>query len=330
MSETMHYIEDSCPLNERIPPFFNDKEILVTGGAGFIGSHLVEVLVGLGSRVTVVDNLSSGSRINLASCLDKINLIEGDISKASFVKELGHFDIIFNEAAVSLLKSFQDPILDLHTNAGGMINILGLARKYDSKIIHASTGSVYGNPAKIPISEDHSISPISPYGTSKLCAEYYCKLYLDLYEIDVTCLRYFNVYGPRQKVSEETGVLPIFISKILSGDPITIFGDGYQTRDFLHVKDCVKANLLAAVANTKGKVINIGGSGDEISIIGLAQLIMKIVGKKTHIIFKEPKPGDIRRLMADISTAKRLIGYTPDIELDVGITDLVDYLRCSK
>jgi len=308
--------------------FFREKRILVTGGAGFIGSHLVETLIGYGAHVIVIDDFSTGKLFNLSKVLKEVNLIKGDIRRKKLLKNLGKIDIIFNEAAISLSKSFREPFSDLSTNAGGMINVLELARRYDAKVIQASTGTVYGNPVRLPIDENHSVHPISPYGVSKLAAEFYCKLYHELYGLDVCWLRYFNVYGPRQIVGEETGVIPIFISRILSNQPITIFGDGKQTRDFLYVSDCVRANILAATAkNVKGLTINVGGKGREASILDLAYVIMKVLNKESPIIFKDPKPGDIRRLVADISRAKRLLGYEPKVELEEGILKLYNYLK---
>jgi UDP-glucose 4-epimerase len=308
--------------------FFEDKKVVVTGGCGFIGSHLVEALVALKADVVVIDNLSSGKTENVRSVHKYFRLIEGDIQKREIIEKAGHFQILFNEAATSLVPSFRNPFSDLCVNAGGIINVLDVARKNDATVIHASTGSIYGNPIVVPIAEEHPTCPISPYAVSKLAAEFYTKLYLQLYDLDVACLRYFNVYGPRQRVSEETGVIPIFISRIVSNEPLTIFGDGLQTRDFLHVSDCVRANLLAATSKSiKGKQINIGGKGDEVTILDLAHLLMKLANQKVPITFKDSKPGDIRRLMADISKAKTLLGYTPEVTLDKGLSDYITYFK---
>ena len=235
---------------ENLHEFFKNRTVLVTGGAGFIGSHLVEALVALEANVIVIDDLSTGTLENLRDVNGKFKFIKGDISQETVLKNLPKIDIIFNEAALSLSQSFKDPLRNLVVNAGGIINILDLARRFDSKVIHASTGSVYGNPVKIPISEDHPLNPVSPYGCSKLAAEVYCDMFYRIYGLDVCCLRYFNVYGPRQRIGEETGVIPIFVEQALKGQPFTIHGDGSQTRDFLHVKDVVRANLLAAVSDT--------------------------------------------------------------------------------
>jgi len=235
---------------QRFSQFFKDKRVLVTGGAGFIGSHIVETLVSFGAKVIVIDDLSFGNLENLAEVDGKYEFIKGSISQKNVFEEIPKMDIIFNEAALSLFHSFKDPIRDLAVNTGGMINILELARRFNSKVIQASTGSVYGNPIKIPVSENHPLNPISPYGCSKLAAEIYCDMYHRIYGLDVCCLRYFNVYGPRQRIGEETGVIPIFVSRALNDQPFTIYGDGTQTRDFLHVKDVVRANLLAAISDS--------------------------------------------------------------------------------
>ena len=225
---------------------------------------------------------------------------------------LGKIDGIFNEAARALAYPlFIDPVTDLAVNTGGTIRILEYARKYDIKVVHASSGSIYGNPVKIPIGDDQfPLNPISPYGASKFASEVYGSMYHREYGLDITMLRYFNVYGPRQSVNEEMGVIPIFVNRALRGDPLRIFGDGKQTRDFLNVSDVVKANLLAYESERgAGKTMNIGGGGYEISILGLADEVMRLCDFHAPLIFADPKPGDIRRLVADNSVARETIGY---------------------
>ena len=256
-------------------------------------------------------------------------MVRGDVRTFDFMS-LGRIDGIFNEAARALLPSFEKPIEDMLVNAGGTVRLLAYARELGIRLVHASSGSVYGNPQKVPISEDHPLNPISPYGVSKLASEYYCLMHNRVFGVDVIMLRYFNVYGPRQTVSEEMGVVPIFVKRALRNDPLRIFGDGKQTRDFINVSDVVSANLLAfASVGAGGKVMNIGGSGTEISILDLAKLIKTLCRSSSEITFSGPKPGDIRRLMADSSEAERLIGYRPAVDLESGLKDYIEYASTS-
>jgi UDP-glucose 4-epimerase len=300
------------------------RRFLVIGGAGFIGSHIAETLVSLGGEVVVLDDLSSGKKVNLASGKRVLKLVDGDSRMFDF-DSLGVFDGIFNEAARALLPSFLDPVTDLAVNAGGLIRVLEYARRHKTKIVHASSGSVYGNPKRIPISEAHPLNPISPYGVSKLASEFYCSMYYREFDLDVVALRYFNVYGPRQAVSEEMGVIPIFVKRALSREPLKIFGDGKQTRDFLNVGDVVNANLLAFHSEgTAGKIMNIGGGGKEVSIEELAKMVMSLCGSTTPVIHAAPKPGDIRRLVADNGLAGRIIGYVPKVPLEAGLKQYIE------
>lgn len=306
---------------------FRGKKFVVTGGEGFIGSHIVEALLEKESEVIVIDDLSNGaSRLKHLNS-EKLKIYHEDIRRFNF-ETLGKVECVFNEAARALIPSFRDPITDLEVNVGGTIKVLEYARKFEAKVVQASSGSVYGNPERIPITEEHPLRPISPYGTSKLAAENYCEFYYRTYGVDVVMLRYFNVYGPRQSVSEEMGVIPIFVERALSRNKLTIFGDGSQTRDFLNVRDVVRANLEAYVAQgVSGKVVNIGGGGREISILDLAKLIMQLCSYKSEVSFKPEKPGDIRRLVADNSMAARLLGYRPQVNLEEGLVEYIQYVK---
>lgn len=308
---------------------FRGRRFLVVGGAGFIGSHIVEGLLARGARVIVLDDFSNGKKGNLPDAGASLELLQGDVRNFDF-GSLGELDGIFNEAARALLPSFDDPVTDLLVNAGGTIRLLEHARKHGVKLVHASSGSVYGNPLRMPISEDHPLNPISPYGVSKLTSEQYCALYHRNYALDVVALRYFNVYGPRQTVSEEMGVIPIFVSKALRREPLRIFGDGKQTRDFLNVSDVVAANLLAyASTGSAGKIMNIGGGGLEVSIEALALKVLAACGSDSPLVHVDPKPGDIRRLVADNSLARKVIGYEPRVTLEEGLREYVKYARKS-
>ncbi|MDA4117654.1 MAG: NAD-dependent epimerase/dehydratase family protein [Thaumarchaeota archaeon] len=319
--------EDARPKGDLKPEQFTGKRFLVTGGAGFIGSHLVERLVGLGGQVVVVDDLSTGRKENLEHIGDGVKLIQRDVREFDY-DEAGPLDCIFNEAARALIPSFKDPLTDLAVNTGNTIRILEYARKSGVRVVHASSGSVYGNPVRIPIDEDHPLNPISPYAASKLSAEHYCILYHGVYGVDVCMLRYFNVYGPRQNVSEDYGVIPIFVHRALNNAPLTIFGDGRQTRDFLHVEDVVRANLLAYTApRMGGQILNVGGGGKEVSILELSEMVMSLCGVKVPVVFASPKPGDISRLAGDSSRAGRLIGYSATVSLADGLERYVAYAR---
>ncbi len=303
------------------------KRFVVTGGAGFIGSHIVEALLANGAEAIAVDDLSNGKIANLPASSEHLKVVQGDVRTIDY-GSLGQVDGVFNEAARALLPSFEKPVEDMLVNAGGTVRLLEFARKHNVKVIQASSGSVYGNPVRLPISEDHPLNPISPYGVSKLAGEYYCSMYHREFGVDVTMLRYFNVYGPRQTVSEEMGVVPIFVKKALNDEPLRIFGDGKQTRDFLNVKDVVSANLLAYSSDkAAGEIMNVGGGGAEISILDLSRLVKRLCTSKSEVLFADSKPGDIRRLAADSSKAYRLIGYKPTVSLESGLLEYIKYAR---
>src|ERR1700722_8747953 len=306
---------------------FRGRRFLVVGGAGFIGSHIAEGLLAHGGRGVVLDDFSNGKRANLAGDAQSLELVQGDVRTFDF-DSLGKLDGVFNEAARALLPSFVDPVTDMLVNAGGAIRLLEYARKHDVKLVHASSGSVYGNPLKIPISEDHPLNPISPYGVSKQTSELYCSMYFRVYGSDVVALRYFNVYGPRQTVNEEMGVIPIFVSRALRKVPLRIFGDGKQTRDFLNVSDVVSANLLAyRSTRSAGQIMNVGGGGDEVSIKELAMMAMKACGYEAPLLYTDAKPGDIRRFGADKNHARAIIGYEPKVSLEAGLREYIEYAR---
>jgi len=299
---------------------------LVTGGSGFIGSHIVEKLISLNAKVTIVDNFTGSTIQNLKNVEGKYTLIKGDITNLSTVNAIKKMDIIFNEAVVSVFHSYKTPIRALEVNGGGIINILEFARKNDSKIIHASTGSVYGQPIELPIKESHPLNPSTPYGVSKLAAELYCNMYHSVYDLDVCCLRYFAVYGPRQRI-KHAGVMPSFITRLLQDKPLIIYGNGKQTRDFTNVSDVVQANLLAGTCSeVKGEKFNIATGVKETSITELGELIGQLMNKKASFKYEPKREGDIRRTLADITKAKKILKYKPRVNLNDGLKELITHV----
>lgn len=279
-----------------------NKRVIVTGGAGFIGSHLCEDLVNVGADVISVDNYSSGKEINIDFLKNKKNFKAYDVDvtdKKSLEKVMDGADIIFHNAASKKNICLHDPHKDLLVNAGGTLNLLELAIKHKvKKFVHASTGSVYGEPHIFPTDETHPLNPVSYYGVSKLAGERYVNTFHILYGLDTTILRYFHVYGPRQESNEFGGVVSIFLRNILDQKPLTIFGDGKQMRSFTWVKDLVTANLQAAISpQATGKVYN-AASGIKVTIEELARKMLEMLsGTQTTstIIYGDPLIGDIMK-----------------------------------
>ena len=296
-----------------------DQSILVTGGAGFIGSHLVETLVA-DNDVTVLDNLSSGCREWVA---DQATLIEADIRDLEAVKKaVSGVDIIFHEAAnVSVDRSIDVPVNSHETNVEATLQLLEHARKEDARFIYASSAAVYGTPESIPISESDLKVPTSPYGLEKYTADEYCRLYNDLYGVETIALRYFNVFGPRQRGGQYTGVIDIFLDQARRGADITVHGDGEQTRDFIHVDDIVAANCLAAVNGTPGEAYNIG-TGNSITIGDLAQLVVDTFDTTSSVTHVAAREGDISRSRPSIQKAHRELGFEPSRSLNTEIEAL--------
>lgn len=282
------------------------KKVIVTGGAGFIGSHLCEELVKLGAIVYSIDNYSAGKKknINFLEDFDNFKAIEKDIcDKSGWDDIFEGAEIIFHNAASKKNVCLLNPHRDLEVNAGGTLNLLQLSVKYSiKKFVHASTGSVYGEPVIFPTKEDHPLKPVSYYGVSKLAGERYVDIFHNIYNLNTTILRYFHVYGPRQESNEFGGVVSIFLRNILEKKPLIIFGDGLQVRSFTWVKDIVNANLMAVLnANANGQVYNVA-SGIKVSILELAKGIKKITGSNSEIIFSDPLIGDIYNF--DVSNEK--------------------------
>jgi UDP-glucose 4-epimerase len=313
------------------------KKVVVTGGAGFIGSHLAEELVRRGYDVLIMDDLSTGKRENIVPLLSPIThhpspvtrFVEGSITDLPLLQKLFQgVDYVFHQAAIpSVPRSIENPQASHEANITGTLNVLIAARDNSvKKVIYASSSSVYGDTPTLPKKEDMSPNPQSPYAVTKLCGEYYCRVFSDVYGFPTVCLRYFNVYGPRQDPnSQYAAVVPRFIKRVSEESPPIIFGDGEQTRDFTFISDVVEANILAAESDAKG-VFNIGGGERRITINALARLVTNIMGKNVEPIHEEPRPGDIKHSLADISRA-RAFGYEPKYNLEEGLKETVKGFR---
>lgn len=301
---------------------------LVTGGAGFIGSNLVRELVARGAQVTVLDNLSSGYRCNLDP-FPSVRFVEGDVRDPSAVEDaVAGSDVVFHIAAsVGNKRSIDDPIADAEVNLLGTINVLeAMRRSRVHKIVASSSAGIFGELKTLPISEDHPLAPESPYGVSKLAEEKICLAYASLYEMEAVCLRYFNVFGPNQRYDAYGNVIPIFAFKMLRGEQLTIFGDGEQTRDFVNVHDVVQANIKAAEAPGVCGAFNIG-SGTRVTINRLVELMAEASGSAPDVVHGGPREGDVRDSLADISSAREVLGYAPRIELSDGLAEYFEWAR---
>ncbi|SNZ15365.1 UDP-glucose 4-epimerase [Natronoarchaeum philippinense] len=297
------------------------QRILVTGGAGFIGSHLVDALVE-NNDVRVLDNLSTGQRDNVHS---EATLVEGDIRDGETLETaLSDIDLVFHEAAqVSVQRSVEVPEKSFEINTRPTLQILERARTDDIRVILASSCAIYGDPDYVPIDEEHPPSPSSPYGLEKLTIDRYARLYNDLYGVETVALRYFNVYGPRQTAGDYSGVISIFVDQATEGDDITVEGDGEQTRDFVHVDDVVRANLLAARTDAVGEAFNIG-TGSSVTIRELSDMIQEVAKSNSDIVHVDPRSGDIGESRAEIDKAQTKLGFDPRTTLREGLESLID------
>jgi UDP-glucose 4-epimerase len=304
---------------------------LITGGAGFIGSHIAEKLVAMGERVRVLDNFSSGKRANLAGLGDKIEIARGDILDLDVVKKAAKgAQLVFHQAALrSVPFSVENPTLVNRVNVEGTLNVLTAARDAGVKrVVYASSSSAYGRGPMQPKKETDTPGPISPYAVSKLAGEYYCKVFSELYGLETVSLRYFNVYGPRQDPnSQYAAVIPRFIQWALQGDALEIHGDGLQSRDFTYIDNVVAANLQAARTQLGiGGAFNVG-QGETHALLDLVTVIEKnlqIELKRSHTA---ARAGDVRFTQADISESKRCLGYNPEVSFEEGLAKTVEFFR---
>jgi UDP-glucose 4-epimerase len=302
--------------------------VLITGGAGFIGSTIAKDLAMNGADVIVLDNLSSGYRVNINGHAG-IQLIEEDIRNSAAVDAaVAGADAVFHLAAsVGNKRSIDQPINDAEINVIGTLRVLEAARKAGvRKVVISSSAGIFGELKTLPICEDHPTEPDSPYGASKLCAEKEGLAYAKLYGMEVVCLRYFNVYGPSQRFDAYGNVIPIFAFQMLRGEPLTIFGDGEQTRDFVNVRDVVQANIRAAMTPGVTGAFNIG-SGTRISINALVERLRTASGLNPIVRRGPPRAGDVRDSLAHISAARKAFGFEPTVSMEEGLAEYIRWAR---
>jgi len=308
-----------------------NRKVLVTGGAGFIGSNIVKHLIEKGNSVTVLDNFLSGYRSNLDP-FPSVRIVEGDVRDKTAVKTaICEAEVVFHLAAsVGNKRSIDQPIIDAEINVLGTLQVLEAARKEGvRKIVTSSSAGIFGELKTLPIREDHPVEPDSPYGCTKLCEEKLCLAYSKLYDIEAVCLRYFNVYGPNQRFDAYGNVIPIFVFRMLRNEPLIIYGDGEQTRDFVHVDDVVQANIKAANSEGISGAFNIASA----TRVTINRLVEMITSKNNNLIKIEhgpDRPGDVLHSLADISLAHHKINYIPSVDLEKGIEEYVEWARNIK
>lgn len=303
---------------------------LVTGGAGFIGSHLVETLLARGETVRVLDDFSTGKRENLEPFRNRIELIEGSCANAPLAREaVQGVDFVLHQAAIpSVPRSIADPVGTDRANVGGTVTMLEAAREAGvRRFVFAASSSAYGDTPTLPKREDMAPRPLSPYAVQKLAGEHYCRVFFETHGLATVALRYFNVFGPRQDPkSEYAAVVPRFVTAALRDEPVTIFGDGEQSRDFTPVSSAVEANLLACVApRAAGRVLNVA-RGERLTLIELVARIGELTGRRITVHHEPARAGDVRHSLADITLARELLGYAPG-SLDEALRRTVDAYR---
>jgi len=304
---------------------------LVTGGAGFIGSSIVRALLARGDKVRVVDNFFSGKRENLEDIASQIELIEADIrDEAAMARALDGVEVVFHEAAIaSVPRSMVEPLASHDANATGTLKVLRLAKAAGvRRLVYASSSSAYGDTPTLPKIETMAPAPLSPYAVSKLSGEQYCQVFAAAYGLETVCLRYFNVFGPRQDPkSEYAAVIPRFVTSALAGEGVTIFGDGTQSRDFCFIENVVEANLLAAAApaaRASGRAVNIA-CAEAIDLNGVVKLLGQMLSRTISVNYAPRRVGDVMHSLAAIDAAKEAIGYAPRVSFSDGLRKTVDW-----
>jgi UDP-glucose 4-epimerase len=309
---------------------------VVTGGAGFIGSNLAGRLLTEDRQVVIVDNFSTGHRRNirhlLAEYRHRVHLEEGSITDVAFLRRVFRdAEVVFHQAAVpSVQKSVDHPEISNEHNITGTLNVLLAARDAGvGRVVYAASSSAYGDTPTLPKVEDMPADPLSPYALTKLTGEQYCRIFTRLYGLETVCLRYFNVFGPHQDpASQYAAVIPLFITRMLAGEPPVIYGDGAQSRDFTYVDNVVQANLLAAdaPATAAGHVCNIA-CGERMDLNELVAALNRFLGTDLQPLYEDPRPGDVKHSQADIGLARQLLGYSPIITTEEGLKLTVDWYR---
>jgi UDP-glucose 4-epimerase len=307
------------------------KKIVITGGAGFIGSALARALVARGDDISVLDNFSSGKRENLQDLAGTVAVVEGDILDAALLDRVfAGADVVFHEAAIpSVPRSLAAPLPSHNANATGTLNVLEAARRCKvRRVVYAGSSSAYGEPPSLPVVETMAPMPLSPYAVSKLAGEHYCRVYAGVFGVQAVILRYFNVFGPRQDPnSQYAAVIPRFITAALDDRPATVYGDGEQSRDFCFIDNVVEANLRAADADgASGKVFNIAcGSGTSLNRV--IALLGEALGRPVTARHEPARAGDVRHSLADVSQAKTVLGYTAPVDFSTGLARTLAWFR---
>jgi nucleoside-diphosphate-sugar epimerase len=306
-------------------------KFLVTGGAGFIGSNIVESLVRRGETVVVLDNFSTGKRENLEPLRDRISLVEGSITDLPTVRRAveGCNYVLHQAALASVQRSVDDPITSNEVNVKGTLNVLVAARDAGvQRLVYAASSSAYGDTEVLPKREDMPAKPLSPYAIQKWVGEHYCKVFTSLYGLDTVALRYFNVFGPRQDPSSDyAAVVPIFVSRLLAAQEPTIYGDGEQSRDFTFIENVVDANLKACDGGPKdGEAVNIA-CGERFTLNELFRQVAALVGSNKKPRYGPARAGDVRHSMADIAKARALLGFQPKVDFATGLRRTVEWYR---
>jgi UDP-glucose 4-epimerase len=306
-------------------------KVLVTGGAGFIGSHLAEALVQAGHRVRVLDNLYSGNRGNLRSVRRDVEFLKGDCADPVVSRRaMRGIEAVFHEAAIpSVARSVQDPLGSHRGNATATVTVLTAARDAGvRRVIYAGSSSVYGDSPRLPKREDMETRPLSPYAVGKLTGEHYLRIFSGLYGLETLTLRYFNVFGPRQDPgSPYSGVISLFTAALLAGRRPVIYGDGRQSRDFTYVANVVDANLRAlAVRTAEGDVMNVA-TGTRVTLNRLLSALCRQTGRQVRARYLPPRPGDVRHSLADVTRARQKLGYRPFVDFDTGLRQTVEWYR---